>query len=586
MFSFSAPSKPPPSSPFTKSVTIPDLLRCVDTSTQFIVTYDAPSSTLKIKDSAHKWNTDNQVTSTSPFKASGGNVALGSKSLVFIRTHNGQECSISCSKIVWLDWYPFNLDCLLTIDAHGRICTHTISESDTISTRNFVSLRIPAFVKIVDAVFGMRDSLTSSDLLSNLSLFVLCDNGDLVTVVPVLIAPLKLPIPLLADLSSDEQQKQLEASPATPLEHSFSKLSLKRGTLFESLLRSSTVENQQAVIRVLPRPWSAMHPAMQGPFPITPEPKNIGKPSRASRVVVIDGQDALFIAISYCDNRIDILALLDPLQIAWNNTEKQLETLYLVDTLLFDKSIADITSSENCLFIRDASGRVWQADISGEADVRCKLLKSTSEYMLRTIEDRTGDTFLHFSPDAKLNISAESATLPIEIRQEVAPAVETIWPPFDYKSPAKLSISIPESFGHGSTLFPEGLDEVSLEAVNQLMLQWRTMTLEPLLHTSTLINQRSRRLLDFIIRLQTMQDRLDAKLLGHKIKGVYNEGIIEKRYAEMEDAVREVEGKARVYERRVQGLERLEGTMEKIETNIKALGKQLKGMKAKVETRL
>ena len=195
----------------------------------------------------------------------------------------------------------------------------------------------------------------------------------------------------------------MEASPSTTtLEHSFSKLSLKSGTLFDSLLRSSTVEDQQAVIQVLPRPWSAMHPAMQGPFPITPEPKNNGKPSRANKIVIIDGQETLFIAVSYCDSRIDMLALLDPLQVAWNNTEKHLETLYLVDTLLFDKSIADITSSENCMFIRDASGRVWQANVSEEVDVTCKSLRSTSEYLLKTIEDRTGDAFLHFSPDPKL----------------------------------------------------------------------------------------------------------------------------------------------------------------------------------------
>ena len=103
----------------------------------------------------------------------------------------------------------------MTIDAHGRICTHIISESGTIATRNFMSLSVPAFVKAVDAVFGMRDSLTSCDLLSNLSLFVLCDNGDVVLVVPILIAPLKLPLSLLADLSSNE----LHNNGSLPLHH-------------------------------------------------------------------------------------------------------------------------------------------------------------------------------------------------------------------------------------------------------------------------------------------------------------------------------------------------------------------------------
>lgn len=585
MFSFPAPPKPSPSSPFTKSITTPDLLRCVDNATQFIITYDSSSSTLKIKDSVYKWNTDNQITTSSPFKASGGNVALGSKSSLFLRTHKGQECTISGNTIAWLDWYPFNLDCLVTIDTNGRISTHTINESDTISTRHLMSLNIPTFVKVVDAVFGMKDVLISHDLLSNLSLFVVCDNADVVLVVPVIIAPLKLPISLLADLSNNELQQRLETSTSTPLEHSFSKLNLGGGTLFDSLLRSSTIENQQAVIRTLPRPWSAMHPAMQGPFPISPEPKNTSKSSRANKIVIISGEEALFIAITYSDNQVDILALLDPLRAAWNNTEKQLETLYLVDTLLFDKSIADIISLENYLFVRDVSGRVWQVDISEGAEVRCKLLRSTSEYILKIIEEKTGDTFLCFSPDTSLNISAESATLPIEIKQEVAPAIETIWPPFDYRSTTKISINIPESFRHKSTLFPEGLDEVSLEAVNQLILQWRAGTLEPLIHMNSQTNQRSRRLLDFIIRMQAMQDRLDVKLLGHKIKGLYHENIIEKRYVEMEDAVKEVEDKAEAYEKRLQELELLEGTGEKMEANAKALGKQLRDMKGKVEAR-
>lgn len=578
MFSFSATSKPQPSSLFTKSTTVPDLLRCVDSSTQSIITYNPSSSILKIRDSEYKWNTSNQITISSPFKASGGNVALGGKSSVFIRTHSGKECNITCNHLVWFDWYPFNLDRLVTIDSHGRIFTHTINESGTISTRNFMSLNIPGFVKVVDAVFGMKDPLISCDLLSNLSLFVVCDNADVVVIVPVIIAPLKLPVSLLAELSNDELQQRFDA----PLEHSFSRLSLKGGTLFESLLRSSTVENHQATIQILPRPWSVMYPAMQGPFPIAPEPKFTGKSSRADKIVVLGGREVLFIVILHSDSRIDILALLNPLQVAWNNAEKQVETLYLVDTLLFDRPITDVISWGNCLFIRDSSGRVWQADISDEADVACKLLKPTSEYLLKITDDRTGDAFLHLSPHLKLNISAEKAALPIEVGQETVPRIETIWPPFDYKESTKFSVNIPDSFKHKSTLFPEGLDEVSLEAVNQLILQWRTGTLEPLMHMSTQTNQRSRRLLDFVIRMQVMQDRLDVKLLGHRIKGVYHDSVITKKYAEVEDAVKEVEEKAESYEERVHDLERLEWTTEKIGVNVKALGRQLRDMQVRL----
>ena len=222
------------------------------------------------------------------------------------------------------------------------------------------------------------------------------------------------------------------------------------------------------------------------------------------------------------------------------------------------------------MFIRDASGRAWQVDISEEADAGYKLLNSTTDYLLLTIEDRTGDAFLCFAPDGKLNISAESASLPIEIRQEFVPAVETVWPPFEYKQATRLHSSIPESFKYKSALFPEGLDEASLEATNQLILQWRSGTLEPLLHMGAQVNQRSRRLLDFIVRMQGMQERLDVKLLGHRIKGMYHEGVVDKRYAEVEHAVRGVE----------EGVERCEGRVQDLEL----FGRDTKGIGAEIET--
>ena len=142
-------------------------------------------------------------------------MALASKSSIFIRTQRGQEHVISCNNTVWIDWYPFNLDCLLSIDPHGRISCHTIKDA-TISSRSFMSLSIPAFVRVVDAAFGAKDTLNTCDLLSNLSLFILCDNADVVLLAPIIIAPLRLPVSLLADLSSNEQQQQLDDIHALP----------------------------------------------------------------------------------------------------------------------------------------------------------------------------------------------------------------------------------------------------------------------------------------------------------------------------------------------------------------------------------
>ena len=420
--------------------------------------------------------------------------------------------------------YPFNADLHISIDAHGNIRS-CYNAADATKSMLIARIHSPEYAVCVDACFGpvVLEGSVAGDRWLPLSLFILLDNADVFLSCPFLVTPASLPVGLLQNLRY----------------HSSENEDSDNSKWAESLMREAEVAKggQHLIVRTLPRNLSALPPAIQGPFIIEPEPLE-ADPSGAAlqkrkskakliRVMATTGMCPI-VLLAHSDGRVDVLALLDDIHPRYGRASSNghQRKLYLIETLGFDSPVTDLHCAVSVFWARCQNGQLWQVQaLEGDCKdvpvLSAKLIAQQSSFLsLKIMQD--ADVIVEYDKGRSYNYSATELAIPADF-SSMSLTVDALWPSFAYPNVDQLRTSMPKSLPDmAKRIFPEGLDEESVVAVNQLVLQWRRSHTAPLIAAARQLNRRGRALLDWIIRTQTVQSRLDAKLLGPIIRGCYS----------------------------------------------------------------
>lgn len=424
--------------------------------------------------------------------------------------------------------YPFNAELRISIDIHGNIRSgHSTTADATKGSTLIARIHSPEYAVCVDACFGpvVLEGSVAGDRWLPFTLFILLDNADVFLLCPLLVTPASLPTGLLQALryhSSESEGGSDDSKWA------------------ESLMRSAEGEKGgHLIVRTPPRSLPALPPTIQGPFSIEPEPleaaanpsfgavfqKHASK-ARLIRVMATTGM-CTAVLLAHSDGRVDVLALLDDIRACYGRADSsgRQHRLYLIETLSFESPVTDMQCAVSAFWARCQNGHVWQVQVlegdGGDAPIlKTKLIAQQSS--LLSLRMHGDDVLVEYDKDRSYNYSATELAIPADF-SSVSLTVDALWPPFSYPTVGQLRSGMPTPPPDmAKHIFPEGLDEESVVAVNQLVLQWRRTHTAPLIAAARQVNRRGRALLDWIIRMQTVQSRLDAKLLGPTIRGCYS----------------------------------------------------------------